>query len=204
MADLPSLSAAHLANVGGFEPQRANNALLFITDITDLTLNVAAGVGTVTSGSGHTNVLTLALDSFKIPQTEVAITSARFLNEARKFAGEVTHEDMTVTFKDFVDAEVAAALKQWHAKVYNPYTGKIGYARDYKKNGLIELYGPDGTAVRSYTVIGIWPSLVNHGQIDMASTDMLKIEVTFAVDRVVPRADVSTDGDGDPKGLRNT
>jgi hypothetical protein len=167
------LSASHLAAQGGaFEEQRGNNAILRIFDLAE---NVIVDRGE--------HLITLSLQSFPLPVTTVEALETNFLNEKRKIAGIVTFEDMEVMFKDFVDMRTARVLKLWHEKVYDPVTGRIGLARNYKKRGEIELFGPNQQFHRFWSCIGMFPTTFNAGQIDMASAEPVKISLTISMDK---------------------
>jgi hypothetical protein len=66
--------------------------------------------------------------------------------------------------------------------VYDPSTGAIGLAKDYKYDATITLYNPSGDVVRTCTLKGCWPSSINHGPITYDSGDPIQIEVTIRYD----------------------
>lgn len=170
---ISDLSAAHIsAQAGAFEPQRGNNALLRIYGLLD-----------DAPGPKGESVLTLSLQSFPLPSVTVEPQEVFWVNEKRKVAGMVNFEDLEVIYKDFVDAGTAQILKKWHEQVYNPANGKIGLARDYKKTGLIEMFAPDGSYSRYYSVQGMWPSMYNPGTVDMTSGEPVLITVTLVIDK---------------------
>lgn len=170
---IDDLKSAHLAAQSGvFEPQRGNNALLRIFDLR----------GDISGAKGE-SVLTLSLQSFPLPTITVEPIETFWVNEKRKVPGMVNFEDMEVVYKDFVDVGTAHVLKTWHEQVYNPYTGKIGLARNIKKKGTIELFAPDGSHSRFYSLEGIWPSTFNAGTIDMTSAEPVVITITLVVDK---------------------
>ena len=69
---LETLTADHIGQVGGgFEPQRANNALLYIVGL----------------AGNENDVLSLSLSSFPVPKSNLGIIEVRYLNQIRKFAG---------------------------------------------------------------------------------------------------------------------
>src|SRR3990172_12748075 len=99
---LNALHANHIGAVGGgFELQRANNALLYIVNL---------------DGNAN-NLVTLSLASFPLPKVTTNPIEVNFLNEKRKFAGMTTYEDLTVIFNDYVDPETARRLHAWRPLV---------------------------------------------------------------------------------------
>lgn len=167
------LTAAHIASqAGAFEPQRGNNGLLKVFGVP----------GDVVGPKGET-ILTLSLNGFSLPNITVEAIELFFLNEKRKVAGTVTFEDMEVTYRDYVDVGTASILKTWHEQVYNPFTGNIGLAKNYKKSALIELFAPNGSNQRYWNIQGIWPSVFNAGNIDMTSAEPVLITMTLCYDK---------------------
>lgn len=164
------MSAGFMDGPTGYEPQRANNGVL--------SLNIPGG-------AGNTNLIELAVTQFPMPKVNNGIVQVPHLNEDRKFAGRPNFDDITATFTDFLDVDIAQAIYSWRIKVYNPTNGKIGLARDYKADGFMTTFAPDGSRARSWRVIGIWPSAMDPGDIDHSSDDYVRVSVTFSVDKAV-------------------
>lgn len=179
-----SMFADHIAQqAGAFEPQRVNNALLY--------LNVPATITGQNMGgaivSSVNNVLVLSLDSFPFPKQDNNVQSTKYLNETRKFAGAAGVSGIDVVYKDFCDMATASILWAWRQAVYDPYSGRIGLARNYKSTADVYLASPDGMSfVRSYYCVGVWPSALDHGAANMDADDIQKITVSFAVDKCYP------------------
>ena len=110
-----------------------------------------------------------------------------YLNEKRKFAGIASFDDLSVIFVDYVDKETAAILQRWFAQTYNADTGQVGMAKDYKKEGKVIQYSPDGQIEREYDIQGMWISAIDPGDADMASEDVLRVTCTFTIDKAIPR-----------------
>lgn len=170
---LDNLTAQHIGgqSPGEFELQRTNNGQLHI-------VGLESNIG---------GVLTLALSSFPIPKVSQGIIEVRYLNEARKFPGNVTYDDLTIVFRDYVDRDVAGALLKWRALCYDPVTGKIGRVAQAKKMARIVLFSPTGDLEREYELQGVWPSSFDGGEIDMAGEDGVNISLTLTYDKFIPR-----------------
>jgi hypothetical protein len=67
--------------------------------------------------------------------------------------------------------------------VYDTTTGNVGLPSNYKKTAEIILQATDGTHVRTVRLIGIWPSALNPGALDMSSDAPVEIEATLTYDR---------------------
>jgi hypothetical protein len=173
---------AHGFDDNVYEPQRVNNILLYITG-----LDSDAGGG---DAMAEDAVLVLALDSAPIPKRSVGIIEAAHLNEKRKFAGNPVYEDVSIVYKNFCTAETTIALEAWWESVSDADAGTIGYVTDYKKNGYCIAYDSKGEPMDQWNLYGIWPTNFDPGDADMAGEDIVRINMTLAVDKV-KRADAA-------------
>jgi len=116
----------------------------------------------------------------------------QYANEKRYFAGQATFESSTLVLKDYVDQGVAEAMLRWRRQVYNPETGSIGLAADYKKVADLTLIAPNQEIVRIWKFQGIWPQQFKHGPFDMTSSDKVTIEATLRYDKAIPSTGLNT------------
>lgn len=171
------MSANHIAaQGGGFEPQRRNNGALYITGLEPYGNVPESGVG----------VVSLSLHMASFPTTQLDLIELPFLNQSRRVAGRANVEGMDVQVTDYVDKPTLNILLNWHLAVYDPLTGRVGLARDYKKTAQYVLFGPSGGVSRSWTIEGIFPTHVNPGQLDMSDNSQNIVDVQLSVDRVIP------------------
>ena len=160
------ISADHIAaQNGAFEPQRKNNFTLRIT------------VGG--------RVIQQALQSFPFPKESNAPIEINFGNEQRKVAGRVNYTDLDLILKDYADQPVMKTLVAWRRKVYDPATGKIGLAKDYKEQGEVVMFAPNGTLERRWKLIGVWPSNMDPGGGDMEANAQNLITIALTIDKAV-------------------
>jgi len=167
------------SNGANFEPQRVNNAVIRID-----------GLG----GAGiDDNFLVLSVSSFPLPKVNNNPIEVGYLNEKRKFAGNPTFDDLSVVFNDYIDVGTAALLMRWRYSVYNPETGTIGLASQYKKRGDVTLFAPNGVDRydRVYELVGVWPSQYDPGEIDHEGEGVVKITLTLTIDKAVPSTNLS-------------
>lgn len=154
-----------------YEPQRTNGALLYVS-----------GIGNGASDS----IFTLSLKSFPLPKVTVAPSMAGYLNEKRKFAGEVAYDDLSIQLYDFVDLKTMDTMLNWFHQVYDPRTGQKGLKSTYAKHGFVKLFAPDGSFERQYDLVGLWPSSVDPGEIDQNADDLISISMNFCIDKAIP------------------
>lgn len=164
-------ATGHLAQQGGaFEPQRQNNFSIMISGLAE----------------GDGELISLSLRSLQLPNESNEIIELPYGNEKVKLAGMAQFDDIPLTVRDFVDRRVRDALVKWRQLVYDARPGqggRIGRAANYKKSATITLHAPDGADKRIFTLIGVWPSAMNAGQLDMGTSDTVEIELTLTYDK---------------------
>lgn len=168
------ISSAHIGNQsGGFEPQRVNSIILVIP-----------GLGQ------DGDEISLALQSFTIPpilgNTNPVMIQRGLI--AKKFAGNVTFDVLTIDFKQYVDRPTLEALVKWRQRVYNPVTKQINAAAVYKRDAEIIFIPPAGSGGQQQSIItkGLFPLSINQGNADLASDDTLNINCPFEYDECLP------------------
>lgn len=160
-----SLDARHLSNNKTYEMQRANNFEVVIE-----------GLG---------EEFTLCVTRCALPEITVTPTELAYGNSKVKVAGQVEYSDDSIDVRDAILPDIEAKLLNWFHKVYDPTTGKIGWANDYKKDLLINQYAPDGTYVRSWRLEGAWISTFAPGEMDVTNPEAKIISLTIPYDKAV-------------------
>jgi len=165
------LNADHIAKQGGaFEPQRRNNFMLQLTP-----------------PGGDASIVELSLHTFPFPSDATDVTRIPYVNEERKVAGRTTFagDGMALVLTDYVDRQTAESLTKWRYLVFDPNTGKTGFASRYKVQAKLVLFAPDGTKERTWTLQGVWPSALSIGEGgDMSSGEPNRITITLQVDLI--------------------
>ena len=139
-------------------------------------------------GQGDSDLISIAVDTAALPTITVGEVELQHLNERRWNAGGITYETMSVVCKDLVTVPVAAACYRWFNLIYDPVSGHMGLPANYKKQGGILLFGPDGGYQRQWTYHGCWIQTMNFGgTLDQASKEgIVQIEMTIRYDRAEP------------------
>lgn len=172
MATLGDLSAQHIAQAGtvNYEPQRINN---FIFECVPPGQDAAAK-----------EIIQLSVRRAPMVNENNEPIEVHYLNEKVFVAGKVTFETGELELSDFIDRPTADVIMRWRRKVYDPETGKIGLAAEYKVNASVLLYGPNGEFERQWDLIGCWPQAVNYSQgLDYSSGEVNLITVTMQFDK---------------------
>jgi len=192
-------SADHIAaQVGGFEPQRKCN----------WAIDFAIGDGNAEQ------ILSLSLKASPFPKESNVKKSIKYFNETRHYAGSVTPFDaLNVRYHDYVDRATLAALYAWRRQCWDPNSGAIGLAAQYKKRGTLYFYPPnaiDGTTgARTWKLIGAWPVSLFTDELDMDNDgDPVEISCEVSIDRAIPEfqggSPLNTNGNGFSFGVGAT
>ena len=138
---------------------------------------------------GESEAIELALDSISLPTVSTNPIELSYGNSNVKVAGNATFDDVSVTVKDFIEVDVENILWKWRKSVYDPETDKVGWVSQYKKDGTIYQYGPDGTAIRSWVIVGCWPTNLDLGELSYDASDKKSISMALSIDRAYPRGE---------------
>ncbi len=185
---MPILNAQHLAAASGFyEPQRSNNWSLEIP-LDDV---------------GDQLILIYSQRKIDLPSSSNSAQTINYANEARFVAGPASFGTLSLGVRDFVDIGTANAIIKWRRSVYNPETGSIGLAKNYKKNGDLIVSSPDNSISRVWKLIGLWPETDNFGSLTHDSAGFVDISVTLRYDRAIPGAGLNSNIGGINVGSLN-
>lgn len=161
-------SADHIAAAAGtFEPQRQNNFQIEIP----------------LSGSDK-DYISMSLQAVPLPNESNEEVEIKFQNESRYVAGKYKVDASQLSIRDYVDQDTRGAIMRWRKQVFDPQTGRVGLAADYKKTAHIVLHGPDGSTERVCKLIGCWPQAINGGTLNMDSAEQVMMEVVLRYDLV--------------------
>ena len=160
--------ARHLANSqGDFVPQHQNNWLIEIAGL----------------DGDDKDLIVLSLVSAALPPEKNTVVELPYGNESRKVAGRAAFDDIPLKVRDFVDRATRAALMRWRKLVYDTTTGNVGLPSNYKKTAELIMQATDGTHLRSVRLIGVWPSSLDPGALDMTGDAVVEITATLTYDR---------------------
>jgi hypothetical protein len=149
-----------------YQPQLTNHFKVTINDLAD------------------SDQITLALKNFSLPEIDVGEVTIYHGNGKVHYAGMPELSGMnSMSVNDLITKDIEKIIVEWHKLIYDPETDIMGWAGDYKKEGEVSEFGPDGTNDRTWTVYGIWPKTVNFGSFDYSSADVKMIDLTLIYDR---------------------
>lgn len=116
------------------------------------------------------------------PHLSVDETEINFLNAKTWIPGKAYWNTMTVTYIDAATADLQG-LYNWLASVYDftdPVNLHQGSMRqDYSATGIVKLWDGCGSLLEIWTLKNVWPTDVDFGDVDYASSDECTIALTL-------------------------
>lgn len=128
---------------------------------------------------------TLSVASYSAPQINVSTINVSYANSKVKFAGLPEFPDSTIVLNDYISMDTQDTIMAWHDMVYDPLTDEIGYAKDYKKDGILTEYTAKGDFVRQWILQGCWPSQISLGDFNQEGGSVRQITVTLTYDKIM-------------------
>lgn len=159
------LNAGFMSVASTYEVQRTNNFRIVFDSTID-----------------PSGMIELACDSTGLPTISNDPIELAHGNSKVKVAGQANVDDISVTVKDFIEPDIEQILWKWRLKVYNPENGKVGWAKNYKKDAVIVQYGPNGEVLRKWQLKGVWPTSLDLGEMSYDGGDKKSITMNLSVD----------------------
>lgn len=131
------------------------------------------------------------------PRLQFKETEVAHLTETFYFPTKPEWQTIEITFYDL--RKNINNVYRWLSRLYQPkngvfkpiinsleFTDNLGIstsARPFKRTGLLELYSGCGEILESWTLENCYPQTIDFGDLDMASSDLVYIDVTLRYDR---------------------
>jgi len=147
------------------DSRRQNNFVLHIEDVT-------------TDG----NSLDLIVQQAFLPQVSLNVLNLQHGNDSIKLAGVASWQGGQITILDTLSRIELDTLLSWFGQTYDAVDGSIGLASEYKKGGYVTEYAGDRRYQRRWTIVGMWISTPNFGQLNAASGEMKEMSFTIEID----------------------
>lgn len=165
-----------------WEPQRVNNFEIQFPNLGQL-FTIDQGLALPGNAS---DLLTLSVKSVSYPSTNIDKLTISYGNNSVNFAGRPNYGDVEIVVNDFIGIQSERILMGWSGLVYNPKTEAIGWASQYKRDGYLLEFAPDGTCVRRTQLRGCFPGTVSPGNFSNDDNSLREISVTFYCDVAIP------------------
>ena len=165
-----------------WEPQRTNNFEIQFPNLGQL-FTIDQGLALPGNAS---DLLTLSVKSVSYPSTNIDKLTISYGNNSVNFAGRPNYGEVEIVVNDFIGIQSERILMGWSGLVYNPKTEVIGWASQYKRDGYLLEFAPDGTCVRRTQLRGCFPGTVAPGNFSNDDNSLREISVTFYCDVAIP------------------
>ena len=111
-----------------------------------------------------------------IIQTSVEIP---FMNTSNYVVGRYNWEEINVTLRDPIGPSASQAVMEWVRLHSESVTGRQGYAVAYKRDLILEMLDPTGTAVSQWIIKEAFITSAKFSELDYAGDDVATIELTL-------------------------
>ena len=128
----------------------------------------SAGASTSGSGAQSASLASSLVKAANIPASTVGVIEVPYRGRTLKIAGDRTFEPWTVTVLNDKGYALRSKFEEWSTKI-QALQQNLQQARviaEYQSDAVVRQYDRQGSVVRSYQFVGIWPS--NISAIDLA------------------------------------
>lgn len=119
------------------------------------------------------------VDSGSRPHFSQTSTDIHFLNTQTYVIGKYKWETMSFTLRDPIGPSASQAVMEWVRLHSESITGRQGYACAYKRDLILEMLDPTGTAISQWIIKSAMITDVNFGDLNYSSDDLATIEMTI-------------------------
>lgn len=126
--------------------------------------------------------LKFMLVSFPLPKETTESTEISYFNQTIHTAGRTTFETAQCILRDAIDYDTETKFLNWRKKVYDPESGRMGIASEYKVSAVVKEFTPNGDEYRSWKLIGVWPSGIDYGDLSYEDGGEKQLTVTLTYD----------------------
>lgn len=163
------------------EPKRKNRWIVSFEEIPTTS---------TTAATKRNNILSFCAHSGTRPEITFEMVEVQRLNEKWKFAGKPGWNELSFSFYDYISSDgkdsAFTILRDWWTSIYNPLTGSMGYAIEYKTNSTVAMLDPAGVVASTWHVFYMWPKTVHSGgDVNYDSNDIAEVGVTFVYDYAI-------------------
>jgi len=142
---------------------------------------------------GDPEALALDLLSASRPSISFNSTVINRLNEQFKFAANPTWDQIACVFYDYDKGKDSSAqiLWNWARSVYDPVTGAMGFAVQYKTNATLVILSPDGSIAETWDLFGCYPDNVTYNEVTYGGYEALQANMTLNFDYAILQEDTT-------------
>jgi len=102
-----------------------------------------------------------------------------FINTSNYVIGRYNWDEINVTLRDPIGPSASQAVMEWVRLHSESVTGRQGYAVAYKRDLILEMLDPTGTAISQWIIKEAMISSCKFGNLDYSSDELATIELTL-------------------------
>lgn len=125
------------------------------------------------------------VESASRPNITMKETEIEFLNTSTWVVGRYTWETINITLRDPIGPSASQAVMEWVRLHSESVTGRQGYAVAYKRDLILEMLDPTGTAVSQWILKNCQVNSANFGELgygdDSLATIQLQIRPQYCI-----------------------
>lgn len=148
----------------------------------DLSLPSAL-VGSIPNGTVAETKMKFFCKATAIPSMSIGSASVHFRGAEFKLAGDKTFTDWQVTIINDTDFILRDAFERWNDMIIGNVNRDAAIEDDptaYMSNGTIAQLSRNGKTLKTYNMVGVWPSEINEIPLDHGTNDSIEeFGVTF-------------------------
>lgn len=103
----------------------------------------------------------------------------QFLNTSNYVIGRYTWDEINVTLRDPIGPSASQAVMEWVRLHSESVSGRQGYAVAYKRDLILEMLDPTGTAVSQWIIKEAMITKASFSELDYAGDELATINLTL-------------------------
>ena len=138
------------------------------TGTTENTTQGEAGKSKAGPGASAASLATFLVKAANIPASTIGVIEVPYRGRTLKIGGDRTFEPWTITVLNDKGFALRSKFEEWSTKIQALHQNlqEPRVIAEYQSDALVRQYDRQGSVVRSYKFVGIWPSTIS--AIDLA------------------------------------
>jgi hypothetical protein len=140
----------------------------------------------------------------QIPPSQLGQVPVPYFGRNIKVIGDRVYADWNVTIMHDENYNLRETMEAWHTSMNQhianlPSNGVDAQPSSYKRNAVVRHFSKDGTLIKTYTFVGMFPVIVTNMDLAWEATNQwMEFNVDFSIDYWLPGED---DGQQDVSGV---
>lgn len=136
---------------------------------------VVMGFPTFAGIGGETRKMSYMCKAASLPGSTLSSVPLPYRGRQLKIAGDRTFEPWTLTVINDTDFQIRNAFERWSNGINEHSSNKgLRNPEDYQIDGVVEQLDRDGTVLKTYTIVGAFPTEVSPIDLSNDSADTIE------------------------------